>query len=98
MADYAGISWRRPPVADLEAASDRVTGYRWFRDGQLNYAERALTPPPSGSGSVAVVARSQTRPPRQLTWAELSDLVARVRTGLLGCGCRRGGPGGRVPA
>jgi acetoacetyl-CoA synthetase len=83
MADYAGISWRRPPAADLEAASDRVTGYRWFRDGQLNYAERALRPPPNGSGSVAVVARSQTRPPSQLTWAELSDLVARVRTGLL---------------
>ena len=48
MADYCRISWRRPPVADLEVAPDRVTGYRWFRDGRLNYAERALTPPPDG--------------------------------------------------
>jgi len=83
MADYAGVSWRRPPAADLEAAPDRVTGYRWFRDGQLNYAERALTPPPGGNGSVAVVARSQTRPAGELTWSGLSDLVARVRAGLL---------------
>jgi acetoacetyl-CoA synthetase len=83
IADYSGISWRRPPAADLEAVLDRVTGYRWFRDGRLNYAERALTPPPEGTAPVAVVARSQTRPAIELTWAELSDLVARVRTGLL---------------
>ena len=39
MADYCHISWRSPPVADLEPAPERVTGYRWFRDGRLNYAE-----------------------------------------------------------
>ena len=33
---------------------------------------------------MAVVARSQVRPDRDLTWAELADLVARTRAGLLG--------------
>ena len=84
IADYGGISWRRLPVAHLEKAPDRVTGYRWFRGGQLNYAERALTPPLEGPGALAVAARSQVRPDRDLTWAELADLVARTRAGLLG--------------
>ena len=90
IAEYCGISWRRLPAADLEAAPDRVTGYRWFRGGQLNYAERALSPPPLGPASVAVVARSQTRPASQLTWGELSELTARIRTGLLAAGVHAG--------
>ncbi len=93
MADYCHISWRSPPVADLEPAPERVTGYRWFRDGRLNYAERALRAPPNGPGSVAVIGRSQTRPASELTWAELSALVARVRSGLLRSGI---GVGDRV--
>jgi acetoacetyl-CoA synthetase len=90
---YSGVRWRRLPVADLEPAPERVTGYRWFRDGRLNYAERALQAPPGGSGSVAVVGRSQARPAHDLTWAGLSDMVARIRSGLLAAGV---GPGERV--
>jgi acetoacetyl-CoA synthetase len=86
IAEYCHIPWRNPPVADLELAPEKVTGYRWFRAGQLNYAESALRGPPNGPGSVAVVGRSQTRPGSELTWAELSDLVAGVRSGLVRAG------------
>jgi acetoacetyl-CoA synthetase len=90
VADYFDVPWRRRPVATLERDEDRVPGYRWFRGGQLNYAESALRPPPGASGSVAVVARSQSRPPIDLTWEELLELVARVRTGLVTAGVRVG--------
>ena len=39
---------------------------------------------------VAVVARSQTRPPRELTFGELRELAGRVRAGLQRLGVRRG--------
>jgi acetoacetyl-CoA synthetase len=39
---------------------------------------------------VAVVARSQTRPASELTWGELAELVARVRTGLLAADIQAG--------
>ena len=44
---------------------------------------------------VAVVAQSQTRPPRELTFGELRDQVARARVGLQRLGV---GPGDRVVA
>jgi acetoacetyl-CoA synthetase len=90
ISDYCGARWHRPPVAALEPAAERVSGYRWFRDGQLNYAERALQAPPGGPQSLAVVARSQARPASELTWADLSDLVARVRSGLVEAGIDAG--------
>ena len=90
VAERFGVRWRRQPDATLEAEPSRVTGWRWFRGGRLNYAEAVLTPPPGGAASIAVMARSQTRPPSDLTWAELADLVARVRAGLLAAGV---GPG-----
>ncbi len=90
ISDYCGARWHRPPVAALEPAAERVSGYRWFRDGQLNYAERALQAPPGGPQSLAVVARSQARPASELTWADLSDLVARVRSGLVEAGIGAG--------
>jgi acetoacetyl-CoA synthetase len=93
VAEEFSVGWTRPPDADLERDGGRVTGARWFRGGLLNYAQQALTPPPGGPGSPAVIARSQSRPPVEMTWAELTSLVARVRTGLLAAGV---GPGDRV--
>jgi len=89
------LAWRRAPAAALERDSSRVTGARWFRDGQLNYAERALKPPPRGLDSPALLARSQTRPGRDFSWAELSTLAARIRAGLSAAGV---GKGDRVAA
>jgi acetoacetyl-CoA synthetase len=86
-AEFA-VPWQRPPAASLEPDESRVAGARWFRGGQLNYAEAALANPAGG-----VVACSQTRPDSALNGADLRALVARVRTGLLERGV---GPGDRV--
>jgi acetoacetyl-CoA synthetase len=88
IAEQFGPIWRQTPVARLEPDDSRVTGARWFRGGRLNYAERALSPPPGGPESVALVARSQTRRGSELSWSDLSGLVGRVRAGL-----RRSGVG-----
>ncbi len=88
IAEEFGLVWRQAPSASLEPDDSRVTGARWFRDGRLNYAERALAAPPGGPESVALVARSQTRPGGELSWSELSGLVGRIRAGL-----RRSGVG-----
>ncbi len=61
---------------------------RWFEGARLNYVEHLL-----GGEGVAVVARSQTRPEIELSFEQLRDQVARVRTGLLRLGV---GPGDRV--
>ena len=50
-------------------------------------------PSPRGTDSpdtTAVIGRSQTRPDRDLTWAELHHLVARIRIGLEAAGVRSG--------
>jgi acetoacetyl-CoA synthetase len=73
-----------------------MPGASWFPDVSLNYAEHALRWARDGDPhATAVIARSQTRDPSELTWLELWELVARVRTGLLDLGV---GPGDRVGA
>jgi acetoacetyl-CoA synthetase len=67
-----------------------MPGARWFEGARLNYAERLLT---GDDEAVAVVARSQTRDPMELTFGELRDQVARARAGLQRLGV---GPGDRV--
>ena len=62
----------------------------WFPGGTLNYAEQALAAAATRPDDVAVVARSQTRAPPELTWAELADAVARCRAGLRRLGVGRG--------
>jgi acetoacetyl-CoA synthetase len=71
--------------------SERVMpGARWFEGARLNYAERLLS---GDEETVAVVARSQTRGPIELTLSELREQVARARAGLQRLGV---GPGDRV--
>jgi acetoacetyl-CoA synthetase len=62
-----------------------MPGARWFEGASLNYAERAL----AGRG-LAVQARSQSRGPIDLTFAELRDQVGRCRSGLRRLGVGRG--------
>ncbi|MEV1063042.1 acetoacetate--CoA ligase [Streptomyces sp. NPDC050263] len=75
---------------------DRVLGRRdmpgaeWFPGATLNYAEHALRPAGAAPDAVAVLARSQTRGPMELTWRQLADQVARARTGLRRLGVGRG--------
>lgn len=76
-----------PAVVRDESA---VPGVRWFPSSSLNYAAEMLRHAGRRGREVAVVARSQTRPDVELTWAALVDLVGRVRAGLLRLGVGRG--------
>ncbi|WP_413811000.1 acetoacetate--CoA ligase [Streptomyces sp. OE57] len=75
---------------------DRVLGRRdmpgaeWFPGATLNYAEHALRPEGTAPDDVAVLARSQTRGPMELSWQQLADQVARARAGLRRLGVGRG--------
>jgi len=79
---------------------DRVLGSRgmpgaeWFPGARLNYAEH-MVGRDEDLDAVAVVARSQSRGPLELTFGELREQVARARAGLEGLGV---GPGDRVVA
>ena len=105
VAEEFDIPWYQRPEYDLRRRGNDVYGARWFGAGLLNYAERALSPTVAGlSGrewggsspdAIAVIGRSQTRPDRDLTRAELTDLVARIRRGLEAAGV---GVGDRVAA
>jgi acetoacetyl-CoA synthetase len=86
--DHFEVASSGPPSGDL--ADARMPGFRWFPGALLNYAEHALRLPGREGGDVVVVGRSQTRPPADLTAAELRDQVARCRTGLIRLGVRRG--------
>jgi acetoacetyl-CoA synthetase len=67
-----------------------MPGAEWFAGASLNYAEHALR---KAGPEAAVIARSQTRGPVELSWDELRDQVARCRRGLASLGV---GPGDRV--
>jgi acetoacetyl-CoA synthetase len=74
--------------------SEAMPGAEWFPGARLNYAAH-MVGRDEDLDVVAVVARSQTRDPIQLTFGELRDQVARARAGLERLGI---GPGDRVVA
>jgi len=94
-------AWFNPPADAPEGgptvalAEDVMPGAVWFPEVRLNYAEAMLRLPGRADDDVVVVARSQTRDEVRLTAADLRDLVARVRAGLLRAGV---GEGDRVAA
>ncbi|HEY8237949.1 MAG TPA: acetoacetate--CoA ligase, partial [Candidatus Limnocylindrales bacterium] len=86
--DFFEVIAHAEPTADL--ADARMPGARWFPGATLNYAEHALRIPGRSGSDVAVVGRSQTRHPSELTADELRDAVARCRAGLVRLGVGRG--------
>jgi acetoacetyl-CoA synthetase len=82
------------PYQRVLADSD-MPGAQWFPGARLNYAEHLLRNADVDPGAPAVVARSQTRDPIELTFGELREQVARARAGLRALGV---GPGDRVVA
>jgi acetoacetyl-CoA synthetase len=66
-----------------------MPGAEWFTGARLNYAEH-LVGLEEDRDRVAVVARSQTRGPLELTFGELIERAGRVRAGLQRLGVGRG--------
>jgi acetoacetyl-CoA synthetase len=83
--DFGGIVAHHPYAAVLDRRT--MPGARWFTGATLNYAEHALIGP---ARETRIRARSQTRPPRDLTGTELSTMVGCVQEGLRRAGVGRG--------
>ncbi|HTX31529.1 MAG TPA: acetoacetate--CoA ligase [Solirubrobacteraceae bacterium] len=90
--DFYGLRAQTPPERVL--GRREMPGAEWFPGAQLNYAEH-LVGGEEDRDRVAIVARSQTRPPLELTFGELREQAARTRAGLQRLGV---GPGDRVVA
>jgi acetoacetyl-CoA synthetase len=90
--DFFGV--RAHAGYDRVLASSEMPGAVWFPGARLNYAEH-LVGRDDDRDRVAVLGRSQTRAPVELTFGELRDQVARARVGLQRLGV---GPGDRVVA
>jgi acetoacetyl-CoA synthetase len=84
--EFYGI---RATPYDRVLADPTMPGAEWFAGARLNYAEH-LVGLEEDRDRVAVVARSQTRGPRELTFGELIEQAGRVRAGLLRLGVRKG--------
>jgi acetoacetyl-CoA synthetase len=91
--EFTAVRWRERPAA--MCIGDEMPDVSWFPGGTLNYTEHALGAAATRSGEVAVVARSQTRGPIDLTWAELAAEVGAAAAGLQRLGV---GAGDRVAA
>jgi acetoacetyl-CoA synthetase len=90
--DFYGIRAHTPYERVLGVRT--MPGAQWFPGARLNYAEH-LVGAEEDRDQVAVLSRSQTRPPFELTFGELREQVARARVGLQRLGV---GPGDRVVA
>ncbi|HEY6796592.1 MAG TPA: acetoacetate--CoA ligase [Kineosporiaceae bacterium] len=100
--DYFGVESTHPYGCVL--ARREMPGAQWFPGARLNYAHHALRGPvtapaftgrtrsgePDDDGRVAVHAVSQTRPPVELTFAQLRAEVARAAQALRRLGVGRG--------
>jgi acetoacetyl-CoA synthetase len=87
--DYFEVTAHAPPSAVLEG---RMPDVRWFPGAKLNYAEHALR---RRDDHLAVLFRGEDGERVTLSYAELADLVARARAGLVRLGVE---PGDRVAA
>ena len=85
---FTGVRWHDPPTSMRRG--DEMPGVSWFPGATLNYADQALATAASHPGDVAVVARSQTRGPSEITWGQLAADVAAAAAGLRALGVRSG--------
>jgi acetoacetyl-CoA synthetase len=68
-------------------STHQMPGAIWFKGTTLNYAEHALRAP---ADRVAIIARSERGPERQVTYGQLKSEVAMVADGLRRLGVGRG--------
>jgi acetoacetyl-CoA synthetase len=83
--------WRHFAVAPADTVetvmtADPMPATRWFVGAEVNYAERMLR----GGQGTAILARSDTRGPFELSFDELRSEVAGAANGLTALGVTRG--------
>jgi acetoacetyl-CoA synthetase len=78
-----------PGTYDRVLGSAEMPGAQWFPGARLNYAAHMLGTE-ADTDRTAIIARSQTRQDRELTFGELRDEVARARAGLVRLGVGHG--------
>ena len=71
----------------------QMPGTEWFPNTSLNFAEQIFRG--KDRNRLAIVAQSELRPLREITWGELSDQTAAIAAGMKRLGV---GPGDRVAA
>ncbi|HUB73034.1 MAG TPA: acetoacetate--CoA ligase [Solirubrobacteraceae bacterium] len=87
--EFCGVRASRPYERVL--GSREMPGARWFEGARLNYAENLLAHGEGREGEVAVAHCSELRPQLQeITWGELSAMVASAAGGLRALGVERG--------
>ena len=85
--DWAGVRASSPYERVL--GRREMPGAEWFPGARINYAEHAVGADDDPAAS-AILARSQTRGPFELTFGDLREQVAAARAGLERLGVRRG--------
>ncbi|WP_283138431.1 acetoacetate--CoA ligase [Rhizohabitans arisaemae] len=70
--------------------SGTMPGAVWFEGATLNYSANALRRAATTPEKTAVIFRDESGNRRTLTYGELAEEVARVRTGLIGLGVASG--------
>ena len=85
--EYFEVKAHSPYTSVLEDRS--MPGAKWFTGARLNYAEHSFGTAEQAD-DLAVTAVSQTRADFDLTFAQLRDEVARVRSGLKDLGVGEG--------
>ncbi len=86
--EYFGVESSTPRGAVLNERT--MPGADWFPDASVNYAAYLIDQARRRPDEIAVIARSQTRDPIELTFADIEDQVARARVGLLRLGVTKG--------
>lgn len=86
--DYFGVVSSTPRGATL--SSRAMPGAEWFTGASINYAGYLIEKARQRPDEVAIVARSQTRAPLELSFADLEREVSRARCGLQRLGVTRG--------
>jgi len=82
-----------PTPYDQVLADPTMPGAKWFTGAQINYAEHVFRDKPGNA--VALIADSEVRERREVTWKALREEVAALAGGLKKLGV---GPGDRVVA
>ncbi|MEU6323824.1 acetoacetate--CoA ligase [Streptomyces sp. NPDC047009] len=89
VAEHLGATFHDAPRTVL--GSRDMPGAQWFPGATLNYAEHALSPRPGRKDAdIAVVFAREDGLERIVSHAQLRDLVARARAGLVAAGVRQG--------